>query len=743
MVALTGKPSREWVHDRLLELRQGGIEQFMLYPRSGCELEYLSEEYFAACENFIQEAQSLGFSSLWLYDEFNWPSGQCGGRVQAANPDFGLQLLQCVPTAAGEWECTVTIDPRYPNLLNAKAMEYFMQLTHEAYAKRFGSLFGIFIKGVFTDEPSPGYGANYFKDQQGVRKIPYYPEFEAEYEAFHHVPFRQDLSNPQFAERCQRVVAERFRKNYFDRLRSWCEKHKLILTGHLMSEWAMRPARNHNGDPLLAITGFGMPGCDDIFTRPTIKDFEWLTLGTVQYGIRKRQNGGIAELFAYGPADMPLSRMNAMFYLTALFGVNHYFLAVSQLDFRGNIGKYAWFNPYSADQPWWDNMPLLAESSKKAARLAERKAAPEVGVRYPAECIEITDLLKSLVRRQIPWHLIGTEENCSDEVEVIAPYSGGYRLERSGGDYASLNALFDKLETIFLRKVTVFDENGNLCNNVFVRVFADGGAFIQDMSDVPASRKIKVLRNGTSVEYELGGRCGIELPAWEVLRDRDNIFRASFGLDGQFDFELTEPMRLKFAVRSYHAIEAELDGKKIVAADSAQWLSKGFQGLYRGCEISLAAGKHSCRKLSGDDIYPFLPSIWIAGDFAVTGNKLQRDFHDGNGLTMFAGVLTQTAMVDIPRNAVGISCDTDELVTELFIDGQSLGTCIDRPFFWSIPAQYRGRRVNIKIRRQTSIAPSFGNVLGFRNFHPDWVNDVYNGQYPIKHFVVEMDFKVL
>ena len=109
---------------------------------------------------------------------------------------------------------------------------------------------------------------------------------------------------------------------------------------------------------------------------------------------------------------------------------------------------------------------------------------------------------------------------------------------------------------------------------------------------------------------------------------------------------------------------------------------------------------------------------------------------------MFSGILTQKAFVEIPRNVAGISCDTDELVTEVFINGESLGTCIDQPFFWSIPEKYRGKRLMMEICRRTSIAPIFGNVLSFRDYHGHFP-DYYSGQYPVRHFIIEPEFRSL
>ncbi|MDR0931650.1 MAG: hypothetical protein LBM70_01340 [Victivallales bacterium] len=101
MGAIVGRPTPEEIRKHLSKFRSVGVEQYLLYPRSGCELEYMSDEWLDCCAMYIKEAKALGYKALWLYDEFNWPSGQCGGRVQAANPDFALQILFAEPHGDG------------------------------------------------------------------------------------------------------------------------------------------------------------------------------------------------------------------------------------------------------------------------------------------------------------------------------------------------------------------------------------------------------------------------------------------------------------------------------------------------------------------------------------------------------------------------------------------------------------------------------------------------------------------
>jgi hypothetical protein len=99
MSAITGAPTRQDIYTYLHALKSHSIEQALLYPRSGCEIAYLSEEWFDTVGHFICAAQELDMQ-LWLYDDFNWPSGDAGGRI-TAHPEFRLKALTTVGEHAG------------------------------------------------------------------------------------------------------------------------------------------------------------------------------------------------------------------------------------------------------------------------------------------------------------------------------------------------------------------------------------------------------------------------------------------------------------------------------------------------------------------------------------------------------------------------------------------------------------------------------------------------------------------
>lgn len=161
MSALTGKPTKQKIFEYLKILRDNGIEQVMVYPRSGCEIEYLGEEWFDTIASFIYVAKEMNMD-LWLYDDFNWPSGDAKGRITAIE-QFRLKSIKTRGDEIGRISSKSLHNSElfgekfFPNLLSEEAVDYFIKCTHEKYYEHFGEYFGNVIKGIFTDEPAIGY----------------------------------------------------------------------------------------------------------------------------------------------------------------------------------------------------------------------------------------------------------------------------------------------------------------------------------------------------------------------------------------------------------------------------------------------------------------------------------------------------------------------------------------------------------------------------------------------------------
>ena len=92
MGAITGKPGREELRANLEAYRKAGFEQFLVYPRSGLEVEYMGPEWLEICRHIIEYCAEHNMD-VWLYDEYHWPSGYCRGKVVRENSAFAAKKL--------------------------------------------------------------------------------------------------------------------------------------------------------------------------------------------------------------------------------------------------------------------------------------------------------------------------------------------------------------------------------------------------------------------------------------------------------------------------------------------------------------------------------------------------------------------------------------------------------------------------------------------------------------------------
>ena len=104
-LAITGRPSDAEITHKIAALKEDGFDQFLIYARSGLQYKYMGEEWLHAVETCCREAEQNGMK-VWLYDEYNWPSGTCKGRVPAADERFRYSEWAIYPKPEGgfRWE---------------------------------------------------------------------------------------------------------------------------------------------------------------------------------------------------------------------------------------------------------------------------------------------------------------------------------------------------------------------------------------------------------------------------------------------------------------------------------------------------------------------------------------------------------------------------------------------------------------------------------------------------------------
>lgn len=717
MTAIAGRPCREEIYDYMSSLKENGIEQAMLYPRSGCEIEYLSEEWFETIGNFIESARALDMC-IWLYDDFNWPSGDAGGRVTAI-PKFRLKAISTRGESIGQishkslHNSGLFGEKYFPDLLCADAVKYFIKCTHEEYFKRFGKDFGTIIKGIFTDEPSIGYCC---QDDY----IPYYDGLESDYFELCGRDFNDDMRScyEDFYLNAISAISKRFCSCYIDTLSSWCYEHGILMTGHLMCDNEPFWTTKHNGRLLKNLSHFSLPGIDDIETRFDDRS-EMALLGAIQYA--KGENGAMAELFALGPCDMPYSKKRVMLYLMACHGVDHYFLAISHIDMRGNMLVKDFFSNFSADQPDFEGMRALADDAKRASLLAKKDFCADVYIRYPfsisaknitknLDLSSLFDLINELTYQQIQWKFIDDEMPTDAPIielsDTLEPLIDGKAV-----DIASLGI-----------KPIVTDLQGNAPRGIFVRRVADGELVVLNLF----APKGNYLINGKSIfldRYDIySSRCvrnlGITIeksPEFSVSYKNDNVARAMY-IDMQNTTELycEQDTDAVLAVRT--DTEAFLNGSRLCCSDNLDTLPRGMRKLYSSLTVRLKRGANIVK--SSKD-FKYMPSVLILGDFSyrieacepykIFLSKRATSYRCGEKIYDY-GRVEFSCEVCVPSGACSLEICGTSLFTKVYADKTLLGERIASPYEYSIDSALWGKKIRLKIVQYSSLAPMFGDV---------------------------------
>ena len=720
MSALVGKPSAEDIFNYLNGLKQNGIDEVMIYPRSGCLIEYLSEEWFSAIGDFIKSAESLDMS-IWLYDDFNWPSGDACGKV-TKNEDFRLKSIKIEGTDIGKISCKskhnsdIFGEKFFPDLMNPKAVDYFISLTHEEYYKRFSSYFGTVIKGIFTDEPSIGYSS-----QNGF--LPYYDGMEDDYKSSYDKDFFDDLHlhSEDFCKNVMHLASARFKEAYIDKLSSWCKSHGILMTGHLMCDNEPFYSVKYNGDFLKNLSAFPLPGIDEIDT--CLEDRSLMPLlGGIEYAGKGK--GAMAELFALGPCDMSYAKKRCMLYLAACHGVDHYFLAISHMDISGNMHVCDYFSDFAVAQPDFGGMRLLSEEAKTACSLAKKDYSPDLYIKFPTDIgmknasrdFDLTvlfSLLNELAYHGIQWKYV------LDEAPTDAPT---IELDDTPQLILNINAVSIGDVISRLDKKAITDTYGECVKGIFRRRFDDGTSVILNLYAPEGSY---IIDGETLYLYEhdvilnkpnLPSKKEAINSSFVVNYCNPNIIRLMCLNDSKEAFVCAEgELNVRFALRK--DTDIKIDGVCPELDTNYNPLPKGICEHYNITKVQSIKAEKTIIECQND--LKYMPSAMVIGDFSaniinketcgVRLTKRKKAYNVGEKIADF-GKIEFLARVRVPQGAVGIELLGTKLYTMLYLDEYPSGEKITAPYIFNIRKELWGKEIELKIVQFSSIGPIFGDV---------------------------------
>lgn len=280
----------------------------------------------------------------------------------------------------------------YVNTLDRNAIQKFVEVTHELYYRELGQEFGKSIPGIFTDEPQFRHKENFgFAEEDTKVALPYTDDFDETYfksygesllvklpELFWELPMGE-VSVTRY--RYHDHISERFSEAFSDTIGEWCDKHGIMLTGHMMEEPTLASQTRALGEAMRSYRSFQLPGIDMLCDYREFTTAKQAQSASAQYG----REGVLSELYGVTNWDFDFRGHKLAGDWQAALGVTvrvHHLTWVSmegeaKRDYPASIGYQS---------PWYREYGMIEDHfSRLNTALTRGKAKVKVGVIHPVE----------------------------------------------------------------------------------------------------------------------------------------------------------------------------------------------------------------------------------------------------------------------------------------------------------------------------------------------------------------------
>ena len=236
-------------------------------------------------ESFALYVAKLDGINLYTYQELDVSAVACRNCALRAVKTAIDELSAHAESEPGEWKALrFAIVPDAPDsnyngttyidVMNRKATERFIELTHEAYAQNCGDRVGRSIKGIFTDEPHRGHCLDNRVVVEGVMSCAMcwtddiFEEFEKRY-GFACRPILPELFYRKNGEKVAPVklhyidlADDLFLERFAMPINDWCDAHNMIFTGHVLHEDSLMNQTVPHGSLMRFYEYMTYPGVD-------------------------------------------------------------------------------------------------------------------------------------------------------------------------------------------------------------------------------------------------------------------------------------------------------------------------------------------------------------------------------------------------------------------------------------------------------------------------------------------------
>lgn len=418
-------------------------------------------------------------------------------------------------------------DQTYVDVLNKKAVEKFIEITHEKYYEELGEEFGKSIPAIFTDEPQIK-GSMALPDGESDYDVtlPFTDDLPRSFEEKWGTPLLQVLPEilwelPEGKVSVNRYhyhdhLSERFVSSYSDTVARWCGEHGIAMTGHYMSEPTLYSQTLRLGEAMRCYRNQQIPGVDILCGDPeysTIKQ-------AVSVARQKGREAVICELYGVTNWDFDFKGHKVQGDWQAALGVTVRCHHLSFMSMEGEA-KRDWPASINYQSPWYGKYSYIENYFARVnTALTRGKADVKVGVIHPIESywisygpvaqtqdmrdqldLEYRELMDFLLFGMIDFDLISESLLSGQEGAAISSALAGgedqVRPEFSMGEMSYQTILIPGLRTIRSSTLEKLEQFANAGGNI---IFA--GRIPRLVDAMPSDRAAVLAARAKTVSFD-------------------------------------------------------------------------------------------------------------------------------------------------------------------------------------------------------------------------------------------------
>lgn len=432
------------------QMKRMGMGGFHMHVRTGMSTTYLSDGFMQLIRDCVDKAKEERMRA-YLYDEDRWASGAAGGyvtreeryraryllfttvsyeqaeenpaSVPVDSPRTGKGRLlaryavrlndegelaeyrllkdgQQADAAETAWYAYLEIEKESPwfnnqtyvNTLDKKAIERFVEITHERYKEVVGNEFGGAVQSIFSDEPQFSRKTTLgFAGEKKDVVLPWTDDLSDTFRAAYGEELLAGLPElywelPGGAVSLIRYhyhdhIAERFAEGFADTVGTWCARNGLLLTGHMMEEPTLKSQTAALGEAMRSYRSFQLPGIDMLCDWREYTTAKQAQSAAHQFGCP----GVMSELYGVTNWDFDFRGHKLAGDWQAALGVT---LRVPHLTWVSMEGEAKRDYPASIgyQSPWYTEYPMVEDHFARLNTVLTRgKAQVRLGVIHPVE----------------------------------------------------------------------------------------------------------------------------------------------------------------------------------------------------------------------------------------------------------------------------------------------------------------------------------------------------------------------